>query len=83
MEFMCSGRMLVIFLRSESGGRRFGEFFTANIPNRNTRRAYFVAVSQLSDWCEARNLSLAQIEPVHVAAYVELLDRTHSKPTVK
>jgi hypothetical protein len=38
-----------IFLRFESAGRRFWEFFTANIRNRNTRRAYFVAVSQFSN----------------------------------
>jgi hypothetical protein len=40
-----------IFLRSESAGKRFWEFFTANIRNRNTRRAYFVAVSQFSKRC--------------------------------
>ena len=35
-----------IFLRSADQGKRFWEFFTANIRNRNTRKAYFVAVSQ-------------------------------------
>jgi hypothetical protein len=44
-----SGQMPAIFLRSESASRRFWEFFTVNIRNRNTRRAYFIAVSQFSN----------------------------------
>jgi hypothetical protein len=41
-----------VFLRSERAGKRFWEFFTANIRNRNTRKAYFASVSQFSAWCE-------------------------------
>src|SRR5438445_7502070 len=78
-----SGSLPKLFLRSPDSGKRFWEFFTAHIRNRNTRRAYFVAVAQFSDWCEARKLSLDQVQPVHVAAYVELLMQDHSKPTVK
>src|SRR5207245_2090442 len=78
-----AGNMPAIFLRSESSSKRFWEFFTANIRNRNTRKAYFIAVSQFSNWCGSRKLSLEKIEPVHVAAYIELLMQTHSKPTVK
>jgi integrase/recombinase XerD len=44
---------------------------------------FLVAVSQFSNWCEGRKLKLEQVEPTHVAAYVELLMRDHSKPTVK
>jgi hypothetical protein len=33
---------------------RFVECFTANIRNRNTRRAYAHAVSEFLAWCEAR-----------------------------
>jgi integrase/recombinase XerD len=73
----------VVFLRSESGSRRFFEFFTANIRNRNTRRAYFVAASQFSAWCEKRKLALEAIQPVHVAAYIEDLMAIRTKPTVK
>jgi hypothetical protein len=32
--------------------KRFIEFFTANIRNRNTRRAYAQAVSEFLAWCE-------------------------------
>lgn len=50
--------------------KRFVEFFAAHIRNPNTRTA----------WCP---LPLAVIEPIHVAAYVELLGQELSAPTVK
>jgi site-specific recombinase XerD len=72
-----------VFLRRADAGKRFWEFFTANIRNRNTRRAYFVAASQFSAWCLKRRLALEAIQPIHVAAYIEHLMTTHAKPTVK
>ena len=78
-----AGNLPALFLRSEQSQKRFWEFFTANIRNRNTRRAYFVAVSQFSDWCEHHKISLGQVQPIHVASYIEQLLKTHSKPTVK
>src|ERR1051325_6483753 len=77
------GPLPALFLRSGDRGKRFWEFFTANIRNRNTRRAYFVAVSQFSNWCEQKKLRLEDIQPIYVAAYIEQLGATHSKPTVK
>jgi len=71
------------FLRSPDRGKRFWEFFTANIRNKNTRKAYFVAVAQFSKWCEQKKLQLEDIQPVHVAAYIEQLGGVASKPTVK
>ena len=63
---------------------RFIEFFTANIRNRNTRRAYYTAVCRFSEWCEGRGLhELAWVKPMHVAAFIEELGQTLSKPTVK
>ena len=63
-----SDQLPAIFLRSESAGKRFWEFFTANIRNRNTRRAYFVAVAQFSEWCEAEETSRSRTSsPIHVA----------------
>jgi integrase/recombinase XerD len=72
-----------VFLRAGDGGKRFWEFFTANIRNKNTRKAYFVAVSQFSKWCEQKKLRLEDIQPIHVAGYIEQLGRVVSKPTVK
>jgi integrase/recombinase XerD len=63
--------------------RRFVEFFTATIRNKNTRRAYARAVCDFFAWCEGHGLALAAIEPVHVAAYIEQLTTRRSAPTVK
>src|SRR5262249_52565337 len=63
---------------------RFWEFFAANIRNRNTRRAYYKAACRFNDWCEERGIfDLSRVRPIDVAAFVEELQRTHSKPTVK
>ena len=72
-----------ILSRGERAGRRFIEFFTANIRNRNTRLAYARAVKQFFDWTEAQNLRLDDIEPVSVAAYVEQLGAEMAKPSIK
>jgi integrase/recombinase XerD len=47
------------------------EFFTAEIRNPNTREAYARAVRRFFRWATQRQLDLSDIEPVHVAAYVE------------
>ena len=60
---------------------RFLEFFAGRIANARTRAAYGRAVGQFLGWCEARDLQLLDVSPLHVAAYI----RTHpgSAPTVK
>ena len=73
----------IIRAQGERASRRFIEFFTANIRNRNTRMAYARAVKQFFDWCENRDLELDDIEPPSVAAYVEQLGSATAKPTVK
>ncbi|MGO9057668.1 MAG: tyrosine-type recombinase/integrase [Candidatus Binataceae bacterium] len=72
-----------IAAQGERAGRRFIEFFTANIRNRNTRMAYARAVKQFFDWCQDGQLGLDDIEPITVAAYIEQLSPEVSKPTVK
>lgn len=67
----------------DNAARRFLEFFTANIRNKNTRAAYARAVAQFLAWCEIQGTTLRQVEPMLVAAYVEQLQQTKSKPTVK
>lgn len=62
---------------------RFLEFFTVNIRNPNTRAAYGRAAGFL-DWYQHRSLTeLGQIQPIHVAAYIEELQRQVAKTTVK
>jgi len=75
---------LAVSRMGEKAAHRFIEFFTANIRNRNTRRAYGRAVNEFLTWCEAQRLhDLISVQPIHVAAYVELLQKTKSRPTAK
>lgn len=62
---------------------RFLEFFTAQIRNPNTRRAYHTAVTQFFHWCHSNNLELQDIHSIHVATYIEKLLTISSSPTVK
>lgn len=63
---------------------RFLEFFTAQIGNPHTRRAYARAATKFFDWLEARGVTrLAEIEIVHVAAHIAQLQRARSAPTAK
>src|ERR1700692_3052463 len=62
---------------------RFIEFFTANIRNRNTREAYARAVVRFCTWCEKKHLPLGEIRPFFIAAYIEELGTTLSRPSVK
>jgi site-specific recombinase XerD len=71
----------VIARAGESASRRFIEFFTANIRNKNTRKAYVRALADFLDWCEVRSIELKDIQPVIVGAYIE--GHGGSKPTVK
>jgi site-specific recombinase XerD len=68
----------------EHAARRFLEFFAATIRNKNTRVAYYNDVRQFFAWCEHRGINgLERIEPIHVGLYVEELQHSFSKPTVK
>src|SRR5712671_7025149 len=62
---------------------RYVEFFTANIRNPHTRRAYARACSRFFAWCEQRGLALGAVRPFDVAAYIEGLQPKHSAPGVK
>src|SRR3954452_18898915 len=68
----------------ERAAHRFFEFFTANIRNPNTRRAYHRAALAFFAWTLEGRIPLGAIRPPHVAAYVEeLLARGQSRPSVK
>lgn len=73
-----------LFTPDAAAARRFVEFFTANIRNPNTRKAYARAVGEFAAWCDQRGLvELRTIEPVHVAAYIESLQPRLAAPSVK
>jgi site-specific recombinase XerD len=68
----------------DAAQRRFLEFFAASIRNTHTRRAYAGAVAEFLAWCEERGVaSIAAVQPLHVAAYIEALSRARSAPTAK
>ena len=51
-----AAKLPAVFLPNEKAAERFFGFFTANIRNKNTRRAYYKAACRFSDWCEGRGL---------------------------
>ena len=64
--------------------KKFFEFFTVPIRNANTRAAYYRAIQQFLAWAErAGYQDLEDIEPITVAAYIEMLQRRAAAPTVK
>lgn len=68
----------------DAAARRFLEFFAATIRNKNTRMAYYRAVCRFFAWCEQHQLgTIADIEPLHVAAYIEAMQHGFEKPSVK
>jgi site-specific recombinase XerD len=73
-----------LYAPTSRAAKRFIEYFAANIRNPNTRRAYLRAVIGFSDWCAAQTITdIVDVEPVHVAAFIELLGARLSKPSVK
>src|SRR6202140_4299211 len=73
-----------LYAPTVKAAKRFIEYFAAHIRNPNTRRAYFHAVLEFSSWCEAQNFTqILDIEPLHVAAYIEQLSARLAKPSVK
>jgi site-specific recombinase XerD len=74
----------VIADAGDKAARRFLEFFAATIRNKNTRTAYYHAVVRFFAWCHRHKIGeIADIEPLHVAAYIEALGKDFEKPTVK
>jgi site-specific recombinase XerD len=73
-----------LFLKEARAAERFFDFFTANIQNENTRRAYYNAACRFSAFCSEHGVhDLAHVKPVHVAGYVESLREGFAKPTIK
>ena len=64
--------------------RRTIEFFTAHLRNPHTRKAYARAAAEFADWCAGQGITaLQQIQPVHVATWVETLQLRLAAPSVK
>jgi site-specific recombinase XerC len=84
---LAEGRAGTGSLIAWSGARaeaRFRDFFAVHIRNPNTRAAYARAAADFCDFAARAGIgSLAAVEPVHVAAWVEALGHSHAPATVK
>jgi site-specific recombinase XerD len=78
-----SDTYIVPALIADAAGWRYVEFFTANIRNPHTRRAYARACSRFFAWCEDRGLTITVIRSHDVATWVEELQEKHGAPGVK
>ena len=68
----------------EAARLRFLEFFAVTIRNPHPRRAYMRAAGEFLAWCEARGVaSLAGVQPLHVAAWIEAQGGELAPPSVK
>jgi site-specific recombinase XerD len=73
-----------LFAPDEKTAERILEFFTAQIRNPNTRKAYARATGEFAAWCAEQGISeLAQVRPIHVASYIEVLKEKIAAPSVK
>ena len=73
-----------LFLGQARAAERFFDFFTSNMQNKHTRRAYYNAASKFSEFCAQYGVQdLEHVKPVHVAGYIESLREGFAKPTIK
>ena len=74
----------LIAAAGERAGTRFLEFFASTIRNPHTRRAYGRAIGAFLAWCEDQGVpSIGAVQPLHVAAWIELRTRERAAPSVK
>jgi len=75
---------VLVAAAGERASVRFLEFFASTIRNPHTRRAYARAVGSFLTWCgDAGVPSVADVQPLHVAAWLELPTRERAAPSVK
>ena len=73
-----------LFTPTPKAAKRVLEFFTAQINNDHTRKAYLNATRRFAAWCDKHGIGqLADVEAFHVAAFVKELQGEFSAPTVK
>ena len=75
---------VLVAVAGERASMRFLEFFAVNIRNPHTRRAYYRAVTEFLAWCASIGVpSIAAVQPVHVATWIEAATRELAAPSVK
>ena len=77
-------RQPALFTPTPKAAKRVLEFFTAQINNDHTRKAYLNATRRFAAWCDKRGIGqLADVQAFHVAAFVKELQGEFTAPTVK
>ena len=67
-----SNQVPALYAHDAPAAKRAFEFFAVNIRNPNTRKAYARAATDFAIWCELHGIAdVRQVQPVHVAAYIE------------
>jgi site-specific recombinase XerD len=75
---------VLVYAAGEKASIRFLEFFASAIRNPHTRRAYARAAGDFLAWCMGAGVtSITDVQPLHVAAWIELQTTMHAAPTVK
>ncbi len=70
--FDASNQVPALYAPDAPAAKRTFEFFAVTIRNPNTRKAYARAASDFATWCELHGIpDVRQVQPVHVAAYIE------------
>jgi len=73
-----------LFAPTPKAAKRVMEFFTGQVNNNHTRKAYLNATRRFAAWCQAHDIAqLAQVHPIHIAAFIKDLQGEFSPPTVK
>jgi site-specific recombinase XerD len=77
-------RPAALFTPTPKASERVLDFFTSQINNDNTRKAYLSATRRFAEWCQSRGIrELSGVKPFHVAAFVKELQGDLAPPSVK
>ena len=70
-----------LFTPTPKAAKRVLEFFTAQINNDHTRKAYLNATRRFAQWCDAHGIDqLAGVQAFHVAAFIKDLQGHSRRP---
>ena len=73
-----------LFTPTPKAAKRVLEFFTAQVNNDHTRKAYLNATRRFAAWCDDHGITdLSAVQPFHVAAFVKEMQSQLAPPTVK
>ena len=79
-----SALQALVTVAGKRASMRFLEFFAANIRSPHTCRASYRAAEEFLTWCASAGVpSIAAVQPVHVATWIEAATCGLAAPSVK